>query len=269
MPDHQRSPVALRVVRRDTRSVTVHLRHRSPLVAQPLTDAALRLLVGLGRSSSDRLRHLSEQADPATRELLTRLAAAAERSVHAARRLDHVRIDGIGPISSSLQAVVSEHARLVTFGGESGRQEPVSLAVPVTVDALDLEACSRWAERGVAVLPVILRGDLVVVGPLLEPGGTPCARCVELTRCDRDPARARRLAGIDGNALDQLDPGTHEVQAAEIALCSGVVAAWVRARANGIPVPAGVSVSVQPPHPDLRHHAWETHPRCRRCTPDY
>jgi hypothetical protein len=33
-----------------------------------------------------------------------------------------------------------------------------------------------------------------VVGPLVLPGGTACAGCLELGRADRDPGRPRLLA---------------------------------------------------------------------------
>jgi bacteriocin biosynthesis cyclodehydratase domain-containing protein len=37
-------------------------------------------------------------------------------------------------------------------------------------------------------LPVVIREVAATIGPLVIPGHTPCLRCVELARADRDPA---------------------------------------------------------------------------------
>lgn len=42
--------------------------------------------------------------------------------------------------------------------------------------------------RDVEHLPVVVRETTALIGPLVVPGRTPCLRCVELARSDRDPA---------------------------------------------------------------------------------
>src|SRR5205814_1262273 len=57
-----------------------------------------------------------------------------------------------------------------------------------------------YAQRGVAHITVTVRDGAVVVGPLVPPAGSPCLRCVDLHRVDRDPAwpaLAAQLATAD------------------------------------------------------------------------
>lgn len=42
--------------------------------------------------------------------------------------------------------------------------------------------------RGRPHLPILIRETVAVIGPLVIPGVTPCLRCLELARADRDPA---------------------------------------------------------------------------------
>jgi bacteriocin biosynthesis cyclodehydratase domain-containing protein len=61
----------------------------------------------------------------------------------------------------------------------------ISVLAPTTA-LLAPELLSRTRDR--PHLPVLVRETTAVVGPLVVPGRTPCCRCVELARGDRDPA---------------------------------------------------------------------------------
>jgi bacteriocin biosynthesis cyclodehydratase domain-containing protein len=64
---------------------------------------------------------------------------------------------------------------------------PVLLSVLAPTTALLApELLARTRDR--PHLPVLIRETTAVIGPLVVPGRTPCCRCVELARGDRDPA---------------------------------------------------------------------------------
>ncbi|PHQ49728.1 hypothetical protein BLA24_25080 [Streptomyces cinnamoneus] len=98
-----------------------------------------------------------------------------------------------------------------------------------------------------------------VVGPLVLPGGTACAGCVELARAERDPAWPRMLAQWrSGRAAG--------VPSCDMALAT-VVAGLTVARAlafldGGSTSGAGVRLELALPGPAWTPRPVEPHPRC-------
>ena len=121
---------------------------------------------------------------------------------------------------------------------------------------------SALATRGVRQrtaprLDVYLRDGVVVVGPLVLPGGSPCGECLELHRRDRDsawPALAAQLAtGRDST----------EACAVTTALAGAAYAVEeVLRHTDGRPVrTVGATVEVAGPG-SARRRSWPAHPRC-------
>jgi bacteriocin biosynthesis cyclodehydratase domain-containing protein len=112
-------------------------------------------------------------------------------------------------------------------------------------------------ERGSPRLDVYLRDGLVVVGPLVVPGGSPCGQCLELHRRDRDPAWPALAA--------QLATGREGVEACAVttALAGAAYAvAEVLAYLDGRPVHTfGAMVEVSGPGRS-RRRSWSAHPAC-------
>jgi hypothetical protein len=75
-------------------------------------------------------------------------------------------------------------------------------------------------------LPVVIRETTAVIGPLVLPGQTPCLRCVELTRGDRDPAWPVLAAQLIGepHGVEPCDVGLASAAASIVALH---VLAWL------------------------------------------
>jgi hypothetical protein len=112
------------------------------------------------------------------------------------------------------------------------------------------------------LLPHLLaevRGEVGVVGPLVVPGVSPCVRCLDLTRTDRDPgwpAMAVQLA-------------TNRRPAAP---CDGVLAVAVAAQtvmqalgfldADALPSAAGGTLELTVPDWRWRRRSWQLHPDC-------
>jgi len=121
---------------------------------------------------------------------------------------------------------------------------------------------SALATRGVrqrtaARLDVYLRDGVVVVGPLVLPGASPCGECLELHRRDRDnawPVLAAQLAtGRDST----------EACAVTTALAGAAYAVEeVLRHTDGRPVRTlGATVEVAGPGA-ARRRSWPPHPRC-------
>jgi bacteriocin biosynthesis cyclodehydratase domain-containing protein len=94
---------------------------------------------------------------------------------------------GAGGTSASRGAETRRLLSAVTTTRDRPVSSPpaVSVLAPTTA-LLAPELLSRTRDR--PHLPVLIRETTAVVGPLVVPGRTPCCRCVELARGDRDPA---------------------------------------------------------------------------------
>jgi bacteriocin biosynthesis cyclodehydratase domain-containing protein len=121
---------------------------------------------------------------------------------------------------------------------------------------------SALATRGVRQrtaprLDVYLRDGVVVVGPLVRPGGSPCGECLELHRRDRDrawPALAAQLA--TGRDVTEACAVTTALAGAAYAVEE------VLRHTDGRPVrTVGATVEVAGPGA-ARRRSWPPHPRC-------
>lgn len=266
MPDRQ-SVIPLRTSRSGTGTLLVRLPRAGGLLVGGVPEPPEQLLLGLGSTSTLELRALAtrDRTPAPVAAVLSRLARAAERAVTRPRLLGHVVLTGGGLIPPGIRPLLATYARKVTAPEGAGevladRETPVDLVIAVTSEALDLERCAAWAARDVPVLPVVARGDLVVIGPLLGmQRAAPCARCIELHRVDRDPPRTELLLSPD--------PGLHDadqlgLDPAHAAMVIGLLATLVRCLGQGVPLPRALSLTVRMPYPEIGHHEWTPHPRC-------
>jgi bacteriocin biosynthesis cyclodehydratase domain-containing protein len=110
-------------------------------------------------------------------------------------------------------------------------------------------------------LAVGRRGAGAVVGPFVRPGATPCLRCVDLSRCQSDPAWAavRDQVSAPDTAAVLAAPASGVVLAAATALAAAEVLAHVEGRQPAT-VAATATLSSHTPFPALR--SWPTQPSC-------
>ena len=126
----------------------------------------------------------------------------------AARRRQHVVVSGEGALPHALTSLLrAGGVGRVDAGPVAAealdldlRHDPAArvpqLVVLTAAGALASETGAPWLRRAVAQLPVVVQGHRVVVGPLVVPGRGPCLRCLDLHRCDRDPALAGAAAQL-------------------------------------------------------------------------
>ena len=149
-------------------------------------------------------------------------------------------------------------AGLLASRGGLGAPDEASLVVLVADWVVAPADHTRWLNRDVPHLPVVVRERSVEVGPLVEPGLGPCLYCVHLARVDADAAWPAVATQLLGRA--PREPGSLEVAEA-----ASFVARRVLERLADGPGPArswrldaGGGVSAR---------TWGRHPGCRCAVP--
>jgi bacteriocin biosynthesis cyclodehydratase domain-containing protein len=106
---------------------------------------------------------------------------------------------GAGGTSATRGAETRRLLSTVTASRDRSPHRPpaVSVLAPTTL-LLAPELLGRTRDR--PHLPVVVRETTALIGPLVIPGRTPCCRCVELARGDRDPAWPSLSAQLLGSS---------------------------------------------------------------------
>ncbi|MEU9705131.1 TOMM precursor leader peptide-binding protein [Streptomyces sp. NPDC047981] len=148
--------------------------------------------------------------------------------------------------------------------GELGREPGLSLVVVTPRDGLaaylpDPVPAEGWIATGTPHLYAGVVEATGVVGPLVLPGGTACARCAQEERTDREPAWPRMLAQWRSGPPAQV-PACDLGLAATVA---GLAAAHVLAFLDGeLPSSTGARWEVSLPLLEWRVERMRPHPAC-------
>lgn len=168
-------------------------------------------------------------------------------------------VPGHGCVVDRIRAELTEAGCHVT-AQDDPPDPPADLAVLCASDALTPDAGRAWQAAGTAQLPVVLRAGGVVIGPLVQPGTSPCLRCLDLHRRDRDAAWPRILSQLGSGAAELARPvDAPDTQAAAVAALVTVVT--LESLTSPHPV-RGISWQVSLPWPEVCTRRWERHPRC-------
>ncbi len=171
--------------------------------------------------------------------------ALADAGVGAIGATSVRRASGGAP-AANLHRLLSERAPGI---GVAAPYAPVELEIVAGHGAIDPVAARDLTGRDLPHLPVVTDDAGVTIGPIVVPGRTPCLRCIDLHRCDEDPAwavAAFQLAAGDRRAA--LTP--------DAAALAGAIAAREAARFLLGPWEPGPSWRVndarhEPPRPGL------------------
>jgi bacteriocin biosynthesis cyclodehydratase domain-containing protein len=109
-------------------------------------------------------------------------------------------------------------------------------------------------------LPVVIRETTAVIGPFVVPGETPCLRCVELTRGDRDPTWPVLAAQLIG-ATPSVEPSDIALASAAASIATLHVLAWLDA-SGGPPSTFGGTLELSLTDLRLRRRTIAAHPGC-------
>ncbi|GGY32661.1 TOMM precursor leader peptide-binding protein [Streptomyces omiyaensis] len=181
--------------------------------------------------------------------------AVGERRVAAARRL--VGRWSRGPVGARRTGPRSR-------AGDADAGVPLSLVVVTDRDGLgalvpDPVAAEAWMAAGIPHLYAGVLEATGLVGPLVLPGGTACARCLQEEATDRDPAWPRLLAQWRSGA-------PHPLPACEVALAAavaGLASAHALAFLDGeLPASTGTRWEAVAPSLGWRSERLVPHPAC-------
>ena len=123
------------------------------------------------------------------------------REVMSARRRTTIEVSAGGAVAASrLAEPIAELLRAGGIGGVSVTPRALSTAADLHILARighpDVPADAGALPLRRVHLPVTTVGPRAVVGPLVEPGRTPCLRCISLTYGDTDPHWPQRSAQL-------------------------------------------------------------------------
>jgi hypothetical protein len=114
-----------------------------------------------------------------------------------------------------------------------------------------------YARRLLPHLLIEERDNVVLVGPLVPPAGSPCLNCLDLHRRDRDPAWSALQAQLATGAEEPVP-----IAMATTMTCAGVAAGQILAYLDGSPVATiGASFEINS-GATPRRRSWTAHPRC-------
>lgn len=138
---------------------------------------------------------------------------------------------------------------------------PPDVVVTITEEAVDPARSLALLAADVAHLPVVLRAADATVGPFVEPGRSPCLRCLDLHRTDQDPAWPTVLAQL--TAAHPAERSTCTATAALAAVTGGLVVAEVLARLDEQrPATRGAQYTIALPRAEPVRQLWSAHPGC-------
>jgi bacteriocin biosynthesis cyclodehydratase domain-containing protein len=187
----------------------------------------------------------------------------------ADRASQRVAVAGAGPLPYEVTALLrAAGAQAVLLGSYAGGPGGVpggdalwpSLAVLVGALPLQPGTASAWQAAGVRHLPVAMGTTTALVGPVVHPGGTACLQCMEMTRCDLDPAWPSLLAQTAPRAIGPV--AAIDAETSLLALTAAVTAMAALAALDGEDGRTGLSLEVALPWPEVTQRRWVPHPRC-------
>ncbi len=187
----------------------------------------------------------------------------------AARTGTSLIVDGDGPLPRRIAAVLKDAGFGRVQQGAAAADDadlalradpeapPPDLVILTFAGVVSAARGAPWLRRGVPHLPVVADPHRISVGPLVLPG-SPCLRCLDLDRADRDPSWPLLLAQI---GRDFRSPAVG-CDSALTVIGAGLVACLARPLVDdGLHLP-GVSLEVTLPDPDVVRRQWPIHPLC-------
>ncbi len=135
------------------------------------------------------------------------------------------------------------------------------LTVLIADDVLDSRRGDELVRQDVPHLAVVVSADRAVVGPLVLPGRTPCLRCLDLHRRDRDPGWPQVVAQLL-SAQVRRTSGRAETASATAVAGLASLQALVHLDGHVTPVSVGRTLELSLPDGLVERRAWRLHHAC-------
>jgi len=145
----------------------------------------------------------------------------------------------------------------------TGRHEPAGTPALAVLAPTGSVVPPEWLQevRHRAHLPVTIRETTALIGPLVVPGRTPCVRCLELARGDRDPVWPVLAAQLVGTP-DVVEPCDVALAGAAASITALHVLAWLDRGEAAPPPSSGGIVELSLDDLRLRRRTVLAHPGC-------
>ena len=166
----------------------------------------------------------------------------------AAALADTLRAAGLGRVSQ------------VPPGPLPPRLGGTALVVLVGRRAIDPTLAEPLLRHDVPHLAVVVREATIVVGPLVVPGLSPCLRCLDLHRTDRDPLWPVLLAQVLAETAAPEESAASRLAAALAAL--QVLAQLDAESPPSRPATFAATLEVELPEGLISRREWPAHPAC-------
>lgn len=260
-----------RPVRRGPGQVQFGLSPGHGIVLDGLSDAEVDLLLVLGATGGTaRLESLASRfgvSEDRVNDLLTALRDGGLLVDPARSRPDRsgrtVCVPGEGNVVEQLRSALTREGVGTVHPRPGGTSGGTDLAVLVAQSVVPEEHGRSWQQAGTAHLPVALHDGGLTLGPLVRPGHTPCLRCLDLHRSDRDRAWPTIVTQLPSAPADR-GPTVHR-PGPFAATAAALVSLLVLTLLDALPIPpprTGQSWQVDLPWPEVSTRVWAMHPRC-------
>lgn len=228
----------------DPPAVRLRRRQAAHVLITGASQLAVPIATVLGAAG---VGHLDPDVDGVTRIGDTGPAGLLPADAHRPRGVAAVEAIRRAAPEANVSRLRPHRATFAVLVGHTG---------PPALTALSL------GNRGLAHLAVTVRDGVVVVGPLVRPGVTPCLNCLDLHRRDRDPdwpkVCAQLNTGPHGTRTDGAEPLAVTTGLAGVAYAAQEVLSHID---GGVPTTLGTTVEISAPGQDRRRR-WHHHPRC-------
>lgn len=157
-------------------------------VLREVSTADERMIAALGsgvsRSGLDMIASSSGASEQDVSRLLRQLKSLL-MSEPAERSTARVSIVGEGETAQRIAHTLALAGASVSLSA-AATDEDSDLGIAIGHYVLDPESYGFWLRRDLPHLPVVFGDDSVLIGPLVEPGRSPCLYCLEHYRRDAD-----------------------------------------------------------------------------------
>jgi hypothetical protein len=255
----------------ETQAVLQHLTAARLLVEAPAFDSADAATWGLLEADGDGAAVLAARASATVRVCgLGGLGAALVRTL-AQAGVGHIVLDDESPVTrhdvgwAGVGGVGGPRsraaARLVHEVAPTVRTSTPAATLPDLVVLVEHGVADPTRHRplmtdGIPHLSVVVREASVLVGPMVEPGRTPCLRCVDLHRSAADPHWPTVAAQL---AVRREQPEETLLAAVSGPLAAAQAIAVVDGRRSAV---EGAAIELRLPELSPRRLEWGTHPAC-------
>jgi bacteriocin biosynthesis cyclodehydratase domain-containing protein len=231
------------------------------VVLREVTTAEERMIAalasGVSRSGLDMIARSAGAAEPDVAGLLRRLKPLLLPS-EAASPAARVSIVGIGQTAERIAGTLALEGVAVSVS-RTVVDDACDLGVVVGHYVLDPDSYGFWLRRDLPHLPVVFGDDSVQVGPVVEPGHSPCLYCLEHYRRDADASWSAIASQLWGRRSSSETPLVSAETAARV---SRLVLDRLRSGAQRGRALSARSFRIDVASGEVTRRDWMPHPDC-------